>query len=138
MSTVLNDKFVKSEKEFGTKFCYTGPAPTDILQQSICWEDMTMDEQPCYLVTKAEELLERLEDGQGLNIVLPVALSTAASILPDGKKRGGAAAPVEKPGKKKKTGEPAPSADENEPSAVHTNAATVEAWKLPTGTRYLA
>jgi hypothetical protein len=77
MSTVLNHRF-KSEKEFGAKFCYTLDRHLQTFFNKVTrWEDMAEDGQPHYLVHKAEELLERHEDGQGLNIVLPVAPNTS-------------------------------------------------------------
>ncbi|KAI2507375.1 hypothetical protein MHU86_7095 [Fragilaria crotonensis] len=108
MSTILNDRF-KSEKDFGAKFCYTLDRHLQTFFNKVTrWEDMASDGQPRYLVAKAEELLERLEDGQGLNIVLPVALSSVASTAHDGKRKLGATPATEKPGKKKKSGEASP------------------------------
>jgi hypothetical protein len=95
MSTVLNDRF-KTEKEFGAKFCYTLDRHLQtFLNKMTRWEDIATEGQPRYLVNKAEELLERLEDGQGLNIMLPVSLSSAMTAAStEGKKRSGPAAAV--------------------------------------------
>ena len=68
MSTVLNDRF-KTEKDFGAKFCYTLDRHLQtFLNKMNRWEDIATEGQPRHLVNKAEELLEQLEDGQGLNI----------------------------------------------------------------------
>jgi hypothetical protein len=139
MSTVLNDRF-KTEKDFGAKFCYTLDRHLQtFLNKMTRWEDIATDGQPRYLTNKAEELLERLEDGQGLNIMLPVALSSSMT-APAGKKRSGAMATVtpDKTGKKKKASMPGgPTPDKSDPGAIHANADTVAAWTLPTGIKYL-
>jgi hypothetical protein len=38
------------------------------------WVDVETEGDTHYLVGKAEDLIERIEDGRGLNIVLPAAL----------------------------------------------------------------
>jgi hypothetical protein len=142
MSTVLNDRF-KTEKDFGAKFCYTLDRHLQtFLNKMTKWEDIATDGQPRYLVNKAEELLERLEDGQGLNVMLPVALSGAMmpTASPERKRRSGAVAAVtpEHSGNKRKaatTSEHA--AGDAEPGVVHANVATVDTWTLPAGTKYL-
>ena len=142
MSTVLNDRF-KTEKDFGAKFCYTLDRHLQtFLNKMTRWEDLATDGQPRYLVNKAEDLLERLEDGQGLNVMLPVALSSASTTAhAEGKKRSGAAVPVtpeKSGGKKKKTAaSDGPTVSDSDPGAVHANPSTVETWTLPVGTKYL-
>jgi hypothetical protein len=134
LTTVLNDRF-KSETEFGAKFCYTLDRHLQtFLDKMTRWEDLAVDGQPRYLTNKAEELLERLEDGQGLNVVLPVALRAARSEAPT-KKRSGSTTPVnpDRP-KKAKTDQPDGTTD---PQATHTNHELVDEWKLPSGTKYL-
>jgi hypothetical protein len=85
MATVLSDRF-KSEKVFGAKFCYSLDRHLQTFFKKVTrWENLATEGQARYLVNKAEELMERLEDGQGLNIVLPVALSFAATTVPDKK-----------------------------------------------------
>ena len=79
MATILNDRF-KSEKEFGANFCYTLDCHLQTFLNNITrWDDIASDGQPRYLVNKAKELLVRLEDGQGLNIMLPAALITVTT-----------------------------------------------------------
>jgi hypothetical protein len=139
MSTILNDRF-RTEKDFGAKFCYTLDRHLQtFLNKMTRWEDVATDGQPRYLVNKAEELLERLEDGQGLNIILPVSLSGTMT-SPEGKKRSVTAATVtpDKAGKKNKSGTSATSTnDDPEPGAPHVNTDPVDTWALPSGTKYL-
>lgn len=81
MTTVLSDRF-QSEPEFGAKFCYTLDRHLQtFLDKMTRWDDLAIDGQPRYLTSKAEELIERLEDGQGLNVVLPVALRAGSGGL---------------------------------------------------------
>lgn len=134
LTTVLNDRF-NSEPEFGAKFCYTLDRHLQtFLDKMTRWEDLAVDGQPRYLANKAEELLERLEDGQGLNVVLPVALRAARSEAPT-KKRSGTTTPInpDRP-KKAKTDQ---SDGTTDPQAAHTNHELVDEWKLPSGTKYL-
>lgn len=134
LTTVLNDRF-NSEPEFGAKFCYTLDRHLQtFLDKMTRWEDLAVDGQPRYLANKAEELLERLEDGQGLNVVLPVALRAARSEAPT-KKRSRTTTPVnpDRP-KKAKTDQ---SDGTTDPQAAHTNHELVDEWKLPSGTKYL-
>ena len=136
MTTVLNDRF-KSEKDFGAKFCYALDRHLQtFLNKMTRWEDLAVDGQPRYLTLKAEELIERLEDGQGLNVILPVALSSHTGAASDSNKRGGTST-TEKPGKKKKS----TAADDRDaspdPASSHTNSGTVPEWKLPPGVEYM-
>jgi hypothetical protein len=61
------------------KFCYALDRHLQTFFDKVTrWGDEIAEEgQPRYLVAKAEALLEMLEDGQGLNVVLPVALQTS-------------------------------------------------------------
>jgi hypothetical protein len=134
LTTVLNDRF-KAEVDFGTKFCYTLDRHLQtFLDRMTRWgEDVATEGQPRYLVSKAEELLEKLEDGQGLNVVLPVALRTGRA--EPGKKRVGSDKPSadESPSKKQKSD----SSEEPDPGAAHNNTELVDAWQLPTGVKFL-
>ncbi len=141
MLTVLNDWF-KTEKDFGAKFCYALDRHVQTFLSKITrWEDRVTDGQPRYLINKAEDLLERLEDGQGLNVMLPDALSSAkTSASTEGKKRSGptASTALDTTGKKNRATPPSgPTADAINPRATHAKTATVDTWKLPAGTQYL-
>jgi hypothetical protein len=133
LTTVLNDRF-NSETEFGAKFCYTLDRHLQtFLDKMTRWEDLAVEGQPRYLTNKAEELLEKLEDGQGLNVVLPVALRAARSEAP--KKRGGTATSASPDRPKKAKLDPSDKA--TDPQAAHTNNELVDEWRLPSGTKYL-
>jgi hypothetical protein len=140
MTTVLSDRF-KSEKEFGAKFCYSLDRHLQTFFNKVTrWEDLATEGQARYLVNKAEELMERLEDGQGLNIVLPVALSSATTTVPDKTKRPGTVTPDKAAKKKKatKTGGDSPSEKgAGHATAPHQNPEPVKSWTLPTGMDYL-
>ena len=136
MTTILNDRF-SSEPEFGAKFCYSLDRHLQTFFDKVTrWGDDIADEgQPRYLVTKADDLLERLEDGQGLNVVLPVALrasKTDPGTTATKKRTGSGSTATDKP--KKAKAEPE---DEHDASAVHSNSELVPAWQLPSGVRYL-
>jgi hypothetical protein len=134
LTTILNDRF-KSEKDFGAKFCYSLDRHLQTFFNKVTrWEDMATEGQPRYLSNKAEELIERLEDGQGLNVVLPLALSTNnATTSADKPKRAGAVTPDTSSKKKKAAGGTAPAKD----SGNHSNTEPVAAWALPAGIAYL-
>ncbi len=126
--TILNDWF-KSEKDFGAKFCYSLDRHLQTFFNKVTrWEDISTEGQPRYLANKAEELIERLEDGQGLNVVLPIALSSAATAAAEKPKRAGAVT-LEKLSKKKAT--PAGTGPVAKDSVSHPNEDTVAAWMLP-------
>ena len=135
LTTVLNDRF-NSEPEFGAKFCYALDRHLQTFFDKLTrWgDDIAEEGQPRYLVTKVDELLEKLEDGQGLNIVLPVAMRAS--------KRDPTAA------KKRQVGEPkntaaqpkkvrAETTADSGATTVHANGEIVSAWQLPNGVEYL-
>ena len=135
LTTVLNDRF-KSEKDFGAKFCYALDRHLQTFFNKVTrWEDIASEGQSQYLTNKAEELIERLEDGQGLNVVLSVALSAAATTA-DKTKRVGTVATGDKAAKKKKPTAIASSAAVRD-AVAHSNTAPVAAWQLPEGIDYL-
>lgn len=137
LTTILNDRF-RSEPEFGAKFCYSLDRHLQTFFDKVTrWGDDIADEgQPRYLAAKADELIERLEDGQGLNIVLPMSLKATKSETP--RKR-----PVsETKTDRKKKAKPAAHAndddnDEADSNAPHLNADMVPDWKLPPGVQFL-
>ena len=135
LTTILNDRF-KSEKDFGAKFCYSLDRHLQTFFNKVTrWgDDISTEGQSRYLANKAEELIERLEDGQGLNVVLPVALSSAAPQATDKTKRAGPITPDNSSKKKKAT---AGSAPETKDSTTHPNVDPVAAWRLPAGVDYL-
>jgi hypothetical protein len=134
LTTILNDRF-KSEKDFGAKFCYSLDRHLQTFFNKVTrWEDMSTDGQPRYLSNKAEELIERLEDGQGLNVVLPAALSSTATTVTT--KRAGTVQPETATAKKKKAASAGAASTANE-SVNHPNAGIVAAWSLPSGVEYL-
>ncbi|KAI2508557.1 hypothetical protein MHU86_5849 [Fragilaria crotonensis] len=108
---------------------------TTVLNDRFKWEDIATEGQSRYLTNKAEELIERLEDGQGLNVVLPVALSATATTA-DKTKRVGTVATGDKAAKKKKpTAIASPSVVRD--AVAHSNTAPAAAWQLPEGIDYL-
>ena len=74
MTTIFHDRF-KTEKYFGTKFCYTLDRALQIFfDRATRWSSMAIDGEPDYLRRKAENLIERIEEGRALNIMLPAVL----------------------------------------------------------------
>jgi hypothetical protein len=134
LTTILNDRF-KSERDFGAKFCNSLDRHLQTFFNKVTrWEDIAAEGQPRYLVNKAKELIERLEDGQGLNVVLPIALSATATPTADNPKRAGSNTSDSASKKKKPTAGTTTAAKD---SSAHANAGPVDAWLLPTGVAYL-
>jgi hypothetical protein len=130
--TNMNDRF-KSEPEFGTKFCYTLDRHLQLFFDKMTrWDDVETDGDQGYLVGKAEDLIERIEDGRGLNIVLPSVLKGKGSgMTTSDLKRNTASKPVAEspnPTKKKKTSK--------EEITAHTNPELVPEWALPAGINF--
>ena len=131
LTTNLNDRF-KSEPEFGTKFCYTLDRHLQIFFDKMTrWDDVAADGDQNYLVGKAEDLIERIEDGRGLNIVLPAVLLKAKGLTESPAKRASKGEPTTTSPKKRKSKEADKQVDSV--SKDHTNNATVQAWLLPKG-----
>jgi hypothetical protein len=80
------------------------------------------------------DLLEKLEDGQGLNVVLPVALRASKSDSTSAKKRPAL-------GESKNTVQPekakTEASSDSNTNAVHSNSKVIAAWQLPNGVKYL-
>ena len=138
MTTIYNDRF-RTEKDFGTKFCYTLDRTLQIFfDRATRWTDAAVDGEPDYLRRKAEYLIDRIEDGRSLSIILPTSLQSSSTAAPTVKKRetptgGGQEGSDKKPKKtvvKKETAETT--------VTRHANDATVAAWALPDGKVYSA
>ena len=141
MTTILNDRF-STEPEFGAKFCYTLDRHLQTFFDKMTrWGDGVAEEgQPRYLASKADELIERLEDGQGLNIVLPVALRASKTETNPAKRRSSDDAKptlVAKKVKQPEGGTRSTADDDFDPNAVHVNPEIVSEWQLPLGINYL-
>ena len=134
LTTILNDRF-KSEKDFGAKFYYSLDRHLQTFFNKVTrWDDIATEGQPRYLVNKAEELIERLEDGLGLNVVLPIALSAPATTAADKPKRAGTVTPEKSVKKKKAAAGATPAAKD---SVNLPNTEPVASWLLPAGVEYL-
>ena len=134
MTTILGDRF-KAKKDIGAQFCYTlDRSLQNFFDKVMRWRNMADDGNPVYLLDKAENLLESIEDGKGLNTILPVTL--LASALNVSKKRDSPARTSEtasKKAKKDNPAEPNPAKD-----SKHVNDETRSAWLLPRGTVFTA
>ena len=135
LTTILNDRF-KTEAEFGAKFCYSLDRHLQtFFDKVIRWGDEIAEEgQPRYLVAKADALLEMLEDGQGLNVVLPAALRASKSDPGAATKKRTLAKPKQADKSKKVK---ADAAVDSDACTVHSNSEIVADWQLPSGTKYL-
>ena len=130
LTTNMNDRF-KTEPEFGTKFCYTLDRHLQIFFDKMTrWVDIQSEGDQHYLVSKAEDLIERIEDGRGLNIVLPAVLN---------KGRGNDDTKTRSPKQKTRPSstEPSPkrkkTPDGKGTDSEHDNSGKVTEWALPTG-----
>ena len=132
MTTVLGDRF-KAEKDFGAMFCYSlDRSLQNFFDKVTRWPDITRDGNPNYLLKKAETLFEAIEDGRGLNIILPITLLVTAAKADPKKRDGGIKEPAEAKKAKKTSGtiEAAPK------ETKHFNDDTKADWLLPNGTSY--
>ena len=132
--TNMNDRF-KSEPEFGTKFCYTLDRHLQLFFDKMTrWDDVETDGDQNYLVGKAEDLIERIEDGRGLNIVLPTVLKGKGSGMtsPDNKRSAASKPAAESPSPTKKKKAPQEESTSTG-SKSHANPELVPGWVLPAG-----
>ena len=104
MTTVLGDRF-KAEKDFGAMFCYSlDRSLQNFFDKVTRWPDIARDGNPNYLLKKAETLFEAIEDGRGLNIILPITLLATAAKADPKKRDGGTKEPTETKKAKKTAG----------------------------------
>ena len=104
MTTILGDR-LKAEKTLGPSFATSWTDPYNFFDRATRWRSMAEDWNPNYLLRKAEDLIEPVEDGRGLNIILPV-VPQASSFTASSKKSEGGSTPAKPVAKKpKKTGQ---------------------------------
>ena len=164
----LHERF-NTEPNFGAKFCYSIDKPIQMLLDKMTkWTNFATEGTPNYLTGKARELMEAVEEGLDLRVMLPrVLLNQKGSATgkdpktgSSGDKRSSPSPPSNddpnKPASKKKrktataptktaasSGE-APTADAKAaatrtPSASHTNPSVRSSWRPPNGsTDYLS
>ena len=139
--TIYNDRF-KTEKDFGTKFCYTLDRALQIFfDRATRWTDPATEGDSRYLARKAEDLLDRNEDGMALTVILPAALLTVNTIgAPTSKKRELSAISAAGPsGSEPKAPKKASLAKDATPALTpHNNDEAQTDWLLPSGRAYTA
>jgi hypothetical protein len=134
MTTIYNDRF-KTETDFGAKFCYTLDRSLQVfLDRATRWSDMEADGDPNYLRAKAEYLVERIEDGRALSVILPDVLLSSSSAT---KKRDNTKSTTDDSSKKaKKTASSPKVSPDPFASSAHSNEDAQPDWLLPTGKVY--
>ena len=137
MITILHDRF-QTQPNFGSKFVYSVDRTLqNFFDQVTDCDDVATDGDPRYLVRKATELMEKVEDGVTLAIALPSVLTTtlkttvAASFKPSSASNATAktTTTATTPAKKKKK--------LTHTSDEHVNSDTYPSWVVTTGTDYL-
>ena len=148
----LHERFA-TEPNFGAKFCYGVDKPIQMLLDKMTkWTDIRAEGTPHYLTTKAKELMEAVEEGLDLRIMLPKVLLNSNKGTKDGKDtakstkadNGGETEKTNKKKRKKPASKAAVPEENSEskptktPTASHTNPSVRSAWKPPiAGTDYL-
>jgi hypothetical protein len=162
----LHERF-NTEPNFGAKFCYSSDKPIQMLLDRMTkWTNFATEGTPNYLTGKARELMEAVEEGLDLRVMLPRVLLNQKGTSTGGKdaktgRSGDKRSPTmssptnsdpNKQSKKKQkaatkttpaTGETtateAKPAATKTPSASHTNPSVRSSWRPPNGsTDYLS
>ena len=136
MITIMHDRF-RTQPNFGSKFVYSVDRTLqNFFDQITDCDDVATDGDPHYLVRKATDLMEKVEDGVTLAIALPAVLtatlkttSATKTTSKNSVTQGSAAASATSPAKKKK--KLAHASDE------HTNTDVHPTWAVAAGTNYL-
>ena len=133
MITILHDRF-RTQANFGSKFVYSVDRTLqNFFDQVTDCEDITVDGDPSYLVRKATELMEKVEDGVTLAIALPAVLTatlkpTAATAAKKPSTASGVTGAITPAKKKKKLTH---SSDEHANTNIHPS------WAVAAGADYL-
>jgi hypothetical protein len=136
MMTIYNDRF-KTEKDFGTKFCYTLDRALQIFfDRATRWGDVATDGEPDYLRRKVEVLIDRIEDGCALTVILPAILITSNGTTAT-KKREAPTTATPTDSKTKISKKTATASTDTEANA-HINDDAQPEWLVPTGKSYNA
>ena len=132
MITILHDRF-RTQPNFGSKFVYSVDRTLqNFFDQINDCDDVATDGDPRYLIRKATELMEKVEDGVTLAIALPAVLTATlkpATTKSPNKGSTMTTATVATPAKKKK--KLAHTTDEHANPDVHPT------WAVASGTDYL-
>jgi hypothetical protein len=160
----LHERFA-TETNFGTKFCYCMDKPIQMLLDRITkWSSLATEGTPNYLTEKAAKLMEAVEEGMDLQVILPKVLlsrkdNTGIGVLKSTNPPRNSGSPEKPSSKKRKTvgttaaktlashsvstpggGRiPQTAASSKTTTATHTNHSVNAAWTPPTaGTDYLS
>ena len=138
MITILHDRF-KTQPNFGSKFVYSVDRTLqNFFDQVTDCDDIATEGDPRYLIRKATELMEKVEDGVTLAIALPSVLTTTL-------KSTATAAPTKSTstsGTTTKTSTTTTTPAKKKKKLTHAsdeqiNSDTYPAWVVPTGSDYL-
>ena len=138
ISAMMHDRF-RVEPHFGAAFCYSVDRPLQVFFKSMINRDPSDDGDPGYLRRKAQALITAVDEGLGLNVVLPKVLlgktGTTAGAGPS-KDNAEVAFRATSPTKRQKTG-PSPDSKAKKGATPHTNAKPFAAWMAPKGSDYM-
>lgn len=71
----------ESEPGFGAKFCFAMDRPLQIFfKKVLLWDDICTQGERQYLLDKAKDLLERIELGQEINVILPPTIQSLVTL----------------------------------------------------------
>lgn len=142
MSSMMEDRF-RVEPNFGARFCYAIDRPLQVFFAKMTkWKDGDAEGSSNYLLSKAQGLVEAVDEGLQITVVLPKALATtkksdtssAGSTTTSGSK-----AATGSPTKKQKTTTPtnpsSPTAAKTvkKGSKPHINTTQCDDWSPPNG-----
>lgn len=137
---MLHDRF-RVEPRFGAEFCYSVDRPLQVFFKSMMkWKEPALEGDADYLQRKAQALITAVDEGLGLNVVLPKVLIGRISPASGQEKAANrAASPTKKQKLSTGTGKVIAGTGQStkKGSAPHTNAKPVGAWTAPKGADYL-
>jgi hypothetical protein len=140
MSSMMEDRF-RVEPNFGARFCYAIDRPLQVFFARMTkWKEGDAEGPSNYLLSKAQSLVEAVDEGLQITVVLPKALATTKKSDTSSSGSGGTGkATTGSPTKKQKTANstnsssPVAATTVKKGSKPHTNAAPCTAWAPPNG-----
>jgi hypothetical protein len=142
MTSMMEDRF-RVESNFGARFCYAIDRPLQVFFAKMTkWRDVATEGNSDYLLGKAQSLVEAVDEGLQITVVLPKVLTAARKSDPSS---NGAGVPAGKPSpgspaKKLKTGKATggtPSSTTKIGSTPHVNANAFAEWLSPEGSDFM-
>ena len=135
---MMHNRF-RVEPHFGAVFCYSIDRPLQVFFKSMINRDPNDEGDTGYLRRKAQALITAVDEGLGLNVVLPKVLfgrTGAATNSGPAKDKAEVVSRVASPTKRQKTS-PVTDSKSKKGATPHTNTKPFPAWMAPKGTDYM-